>query len=66
MNFTTSVFIRKNTNELLDKLEKLGYSTCLCTHIDGAVWLSTLASNGTVHGIGYSDETMPMTVEGAC
>lgn len=66
MNFTTSVFIRKNTNELLDKLEKLGYSTCLCTHIDGAVWLSTLASNGTVHGIGYSDETMPMTVEEAC
>lgn len=66
MGFTTPCFIRKNTPELRKKLEKLGYRICTCTSFKNAIWLDTLAENGTVHGIGYTDETMPRTVEEEC
>ena len=57
--FTTSCFIRKNTPELREKLEKLGYKICPCVY--NACWLDTNVEN--VHGIGYSDETYPLPQE---
>ena len=59
--FTTPCFIRKNTPELREKLEKLGYNICPCAVFYDACWLSINVD--TVHGIGYSDETYPHTQE---
>lgn len=66
MGFTTSCYIRKNTKELQNELEKLGYKICICANFENAIWLDTLTENGTVHGVGYTDETMPRTVEEEC
>lgn len=62
MGFTTKAFIRKNTLELQEKLKEMGYHICPCCNFDNAVWLVNLTQNSSIHGIGYSDETMPMTV----
>ena len=59
--FTTPCFIRKNTPELREKLEKLGYNICPCALFYDACWLDT--NVGTAHGIGYSDETYPLPQE---
>lgn len=59
--FTTPCFIRKNTPELREKLEKLGYNICPCALFYDACWLDTNVE--TVHGIGYSDETYPLPQE---
>lgn len=59
--FTTPCFIRKNTHELREKLEKLGYNICPCALFYDACWLDTNVD--TVHGIGYSDETYPLPQE---
>ena len=59
--FTTPCFIRKNTPELREKLEKLGYKICPCALFYDACWLDTNVD--TVHGIGYSDETYPLPQE---
>ena len=59
--FTTPCFIRKNTPELREKLEKLGYNICPCALFYDACWLDTNVD--TVHGIGYSDETYPLPQE---
>ena len=59
--FTTLCFIRKNTHELREKLEKLGYNICPCALFYDACWLDTNVE--TVHGIGYSDETYPLPQE---
>lgn len=56
--FTTPCFLRKNTPELREKLEKLGYNICPCALFHEACWLDT--NVGTVHGIGYTDETYPL------
>ena len=49
MGFTTKCFIRKNTQDLRDELERLGYDLCQCTRFADAVWLDSYAS-GTIHG----------------
>ena len=59
--FTTPCFIRKNTPELREKLEKLGYNICPCALFYDACWLDINVD--TVHGIGYSDETYPLPQE---
>ena len=51
-----SAFIRKNTKELRDKLEKLGFEICPCTEFENSVWLDICISNKSIHGIGYFDE----------
>ena len=58
MKFTQPCFIRMNTPEIREGLEKLGYHICICANFDGAEWLDTLILNGTVHGIGYFDKEM--------
>lgn len=55
MGFTTSCFIRKNSEELQKKLSDMGYDICPCANFEDAVWLDTLPMNGTVHGVGYFD-----------
>lgn len=65
MGFITKCFIRKKSPELQKKLEEMGYQICLCCNFQNSVWLVTLPENGTIHGIGYSDETKPITVEEA-
>lgn len=65
MGFITKCFIRKNTTELQKKLEEMGYDICLCANFENAVWLTNYLERGEIHGIGYSDETKPMTVEEA-
>lgn len=65
MGFITKCFIRKNTTELQKKLEEMGYKICLCANFENAVWLTNYLERGEIHGIGYSDETKPMTVEEA-
>ena len=59
--FTTQCFIRKNTPELREKLEKLGYKICPCAYFYDACWLDTNVD--TIHGIGYADETYPISQE---
>lgn len=55
-------FIRKNTPELRDKLQELGYDMCPCVLFKDSVWLyisldySFLTSKPTIHSIGYLDE----------
>lgn len=54
--FKIDCFIRKDTPELSQRLEGLGYTICPCSDFEGSVWLSILPENGTVHGIGFYDE----------
>lgn len=56
--FTTPCFIRKNTPELRNKLEELGYRICICTKFNGATWLDT-STDGSVHGVGHFGEDEP-------
>ena len=65
MGFTTKCFIRKNTQELRDELERLGYDLCQCTRFGDAVWLDSYAS-GTIHGVGYYDDCFPFNSVGEC
>jgi hypothetical protein len=55
--FTTKCFIRKNTPELRDKLEKLGYHICSCCKFKDNVWLnnSLIENESSIHGIGVWD-----------
>lgn len=57
--FTTPCFIRKNTQELRDKLAEVGYEICPCCKFENAVWLNNLIWNGTIHGVGFWDDTTP-------
>lgn len=63
MGFTTKCFIRKNTSELQEKLKEMGYFICPCCNAKNAVWLDNNPHSSSIHGIGYSDETAPATVE---
>ena len=62
--FKKECFIRKNNLELLYKLWEIGYEICPCCHFKESVWLNNLTMDDSVHGVVYSDETMPLTVEG--
>lgn len=59
--FVVECFIRKNTPELRNKLNELGYHICSCTEFEDAKWLETFlqTDHPSVHGIGYWDETCP-------
>ena len=59
MGYIQRCFIRKNSKELQDRLRKIGLKICCCCNFEGACWLSFLHTNGTVHGVGYGNETMP-------
>lgn len=56
-------FIRKNTPELRNKLEDLGFHICPCTKFEDSIWLNTckLSLETSIHGLGYWDETFPCT-----
>lgn len=59
--FTTKCFIRKNTPELRDKLEKLGYRICICCKFKDNIWLNNYINDELnryeIHGLGdYSTE----------
>lgn len=47
--FITNCFIRKNTPDLRDKLEKRGYRVCRCTEETTAVYL--MAGRGDIHAV---------------
>lgn len=53
-------FIRKNTTELREKLQNIGYKICPCVEFENSVWLSTsfFHDEPSVHGIGYSTEDL--------
>lgn len=57
--FTTRCFIRKNTPELRDKLEKLGYHICSCCKFKDNIWLLNFISDEhnryEIHGLGAWD-----------
>ena len=59
--FAVECFIRKNTQELRNKLNELGYHICSCTEFEDSKWLETFSQLDypTVHGVGYWDETCP-------
>ena len=61
MGFTTSCFIRKNSEELLKKLSDMGYYICPCANFEDAVWLDTSKIGVTVHGVGYFDSEIKYT-----
>ena len=61
MGFTTSCFIRKNSEELQKKLSDMGYYICPCAKFEDAVWLDTSKIGGTVHGVGYFDSEIKYT-----
>ena len=61
MGFTTSCFIRKNSEELKKKLSDMGYYICPCANFEDAVWLDTSKIGGTVHGVGYFDSEIKYT-----
>ena len=54
-------FIRKNTQELRDKLEAMGCYICCCATWNDSKWLDTDINGGkvNVHGVGFYDETYP-------
>ena len=59
MGFIQPCFIRKNSKELRDKLEKLGHTICKCCEFDGADWLKVSCNakmQYSVHGIGYTEK----------
>lgn len=80
MAFLVNCFIRKNTPEIREHLERGGLSICQCCTFDEesfknddylsggeSVWLQTYTRNGTVHGVGYWDESAPpRSTEEAC
>ena len=80
MAFLVNCFIRKNTSEIREHLERGGLSICQCCTFDEesfknddylsggeSVWLQTYTRNGTVHGVGYWDESVPpRSIEEAC
>ena len=59
--FTQSCFIRKNTPELREKLQNLGYRICPCCKFKNAVWLVNYFDydmpniREDIHGIGFFD-----------
>ena len=72
LNDIDSVFIRKNTSELREKIEKSGLGICTCANFEGSIWLHSthlgvrerLSGVKEVHGLGYEilgDDT-PETV----
>lgn len=64
--FTTSCFIRKNTQELRNKLLEIGHTLCPCTEFEDADWLLVSNDNdlySSVHGLGYADETINIPKE---
>lgn len=52
-------FIRKNTQELRDKLQAMGCDICPCATWEDSKWLDISISKNriSIHGIGYWDET---------
>ena len=52
-------FIRKNTQELRNKLQAMGCDICPCATWEDSKWLDiSISKNGiSIHGIGYCDET---------
>ena len=52
-------FIRKNTQELRDKLEAMGCYICCCASWKDSWWLDVNYNGGKVdvHGIGFYDES---------
>lgn len=50
MGFITKCFIRKNTPELLKKLEKMGYEICPCCDFVISHWLENDIESKTIHG----------------
>ena len=56
--FTQPCFIRKNTPELRDELEKLGYRICYCCKFKDNIWLKNflaIKNDPSIHGIGVWD-----------
>lgn len=61
--FIQHCFIRKNTKELRDRLEKLGYKICKCCEFEDAIWLNNYIPTSSIHGIGYSDKEIGTSVK---
>lgn len=61
LNNINSVFIRKNTPELREKIEKSGLGICTCANFEGSIWLHStylgvrerLSGVKEVHGLGF-------------
>lgn len=61
LNDINSVFIRKNTPELREKIEKSGLGICTCVNFEGSIWLHStylgvkerLSGVKEVHGLGF-------------
>ena len=72
LNDINSVFIRKNTPELREKIEKSGLGICICANFEGSIWLHStylgvkerLSGVKEVHGLGYGfqEKDTPETV----
>lgn len=61
----SSFFIRKNTPELREKLEAMGYYICPCCTFRNSVWLDAHTDDMSAHGIGYdSGNVFPYKLEG--
>lgn len=54
--FTTKCFICKNTPELREKLENLGYHICICCKFKNNIWLNNYINDELnryeIHGLG--------------
>lgn len=61
--FTNRCFIRKNTPELREKLETLGYRICICCKFKDNIWLNNYINDELdryeIHGLGEG------TIEGS-
>lgn len=80
MAFLVDSLIRKNTPEIREHLEEGGLNLCMCCTFDEksfqnsdylsggkSIWLHTYKTNGTVHGVGFWDESAPpRSIEEAC
>ena len=56
--FKTSAFLRKNSEEILNKLGYYGVSICSCCRFPGARWINSCPENEyyLIHGLGYTDD----------
>ena len=52
------VFIKENSPEIRSKLEKAGFSICICATFEDSIWLDYSPNYNfryDIHGVGYAD-----------
>ena len=60
------IVLKQNSSEIRQKIEDAGIRVCICCSFKNAVWLVCHPESEAafdVHGVGYSDENLPVEDE---